>query len=432
MSEQKDTAMTQPQADRGTIEFWFDYTCPYAYLASTQIEAAARRAKKELRYCPMLLGGVFQARNVAQNLMKELSPAKAKHNQLDMDRWAKKFGVRLSIPGAHPQRSVEALRVTLAAGCDPNVIRGFFEAYWVRGEGIASDEIARRVLTDAGRKDVESVLAASKKEEAKADLRERTDRAIALGIFGAPSFWVDEKDLLWGQDRMHFLLGHTFENGEALATPSTSKSSASSAQKTLEVYFDFSSPYAYLACTQIENVAKRTGARIVWRPLLLGGLFRSIGQVDAPVLTWSDAKRDYTFKDMDRWAAYWGVPFRFPSRFPTNTVKALRCYLAIDDQVKRDSFCLRAFRAYWAEDRDISDEAVLRELLGAESEQVFARLGDPEIKQALLEATQYAEKQGVFGVPSFSIDGGDLYWGQDRLSLVEEALCSEVEAPSSL
>ncbi len=98
---------------------------------------------------------------------------------------------------------------------------------------------------------------------------------------------------------------------------------------TLEIFWDFSSPFAYLGTTQADALAERTGAKLVWKPMLLGGVFKSVGQVDAPVLTWGDAKRLHTFNDLKRWADHYGVPFNFPSRFPTNSLKALRAYLAM-------------------------------------------------------------------------------------------------------
>src|SRR5258708_39175566 len=132
---------------------------------------------------------------------------------------------------------------------------------------------------------------------------------------------------------------------------------------TLELYWDFSSPFAYLASTQAEKLAARTHATLVWRPMFLGGLFKSIGQVDVPLFAWSDAKRRFYLDDMKRWAAYWGVPLRFPSRFPIASLKALRAYLALPEE-RRAGFRDRAFAAGWANDRDLADDAVLIDLIG--------------------------------------------------------------------
>jgi 2-hydroxychromene-2-carboxylate isomerase len=190
---------------------------------------------------------------------------------------------------------------------------------------------------------------------------------------------------------------------------------------TLEIYWDFSSPFAYLGSTQAEKLAERTGAKLVWRPMLLGGVFKAIGQVDVPLLAWSEAKRRYYLEDLHRFADYWGVPFRFPTRFPMFSLKALRVYLALPEE-RRASFRERTFAAYWAEDRDIGDEAVLRELIGQDADEVLSRTQSPDVKKALIDATQRAIDAGVFGAPTWIVDGKELFWGQDRIPLVERAL----------
>ena len=105
-----------------SLDFWFDYSCPYAYLASTQVEALAERTGARLSWRPMLLGGVFAANGTAQKLFATLSAPKAAHNARDLDRWAEVFGVTLRMPPEHPFRTVEALRATVACGVDPRVV----------------------------------------------------------------------------------------------------------------------------------------------------------------------------------------------------------------------------------------------------------------------------------------------------------------------
>jgi 2-hydroxychromene-2-carboxylate isomerase len=190
---------------------------------------------------------------------------------------------------------------------------------------------------------------------------------------------------------------------------------------TLEIYWDFSSPFSYLGSTQAKGLAARTGAELTWRPMLLGAVFKAIGQVDVPLLAWSDAKRRYYLNDMLRWAEYWSVPLKWPSRFPMNTVKALRSYLSLPAD-RCDAFREATYRAYWAEDRDISDDKVLAQLIGKGADEVLARCSQPEIKQELFSATQRAVDAGVFGAPTWIVDGKDLFWGQDRVALVERAL----------
>jgi 2-hydroxychromene-2-carboxylate isomerase len=187
-----------------SLDFWFDYSCPYAYLASTQVEGLAARTGATLTYEPMLLGGVFAANGTPQRLFATLSPAKAAHNARDLERWADLFGVTLVMPPGHPLRTVEALRATVATGIDPRVVHGFYRAYWVEGRGPSEEATMRDVLGAAGH-DAGAILAAIGRPEAKDDLRRRTDEAIALGIFGAPAFVVNGARLYWGQDRMHFV-----------------------------------------------------------------------------------------------------------------------------------------------------------------------------------------------------------------------------------
>lgn len=186
------------------LDFWFDYSCPYAYLGSTQVTALAARTGATLRWRPMLLGGVFRANGTPQNLSNVLSPAKARHNLLDMSRWAALFGVPLIMPEGHPMRTVEALRATLLVGIDPAVIHGFYRAYWVDGRPPSAPDTMRSVLAAAGH-DAGAILERLDDPAVKDDLRRRTDEAIALGIFGAPACIVDETELFWGQDRLHFV-----------------------------------------------------------------------------------------------------------------------------------------------------------------------------------------------------------------------------------
>jgi 2-hydroxychromene-2-carboxylate isomerase len=186
------------------LDFWFDYSCPYAYLGSTQVEALARRTGAELTVRPMLLGGVFRAVGAPQNMIDVLSPPKALHNLNDMLRWAEFFGVPLSVPGGHPFRTVEALRATLLTRCDPAVIHGFYRAYWIDGQKPSEPATLRAVLSAAGH-DPDAILAHLQDDAVKDDLRRRTDEAIALGIFGAPTFIVNGAQLYWGQDRIDFV-----------------------------------------------------------------------------------------------------------------------------------------------------------------------------------------------------------------------------------
>lgn len=200
---------------------------------------------------------------------------------------------------------------------------------------------------------------------------------------------------------------------------------ANQARQVTFVY-DFASPFAYLASTQIEELAARCGAVVQWHPILLGGLFRSIGTPNVPLATYPEPKRRHSLEDMARWAHYYDQPFHFPSRFPMVTVTALRLALLAGERIAELSRAL--FSAYWVGDADLNDPAVLEAALREAGlpPSLLSRVGEPAVKQALQENTAAAERLGVFGVPSFLIPQArgpqELFFGQDRLLLVEKAL----------
>lgn len=187
---------------------------------------------------------------------------------------------------------------------------------------------------------------------------------------------------------------------------------------TVDCWFDYSSPFAYLGTTQIERVAQEAGGEVRFRPFLLGALFKMVGTPLVPLQTFPEAKRRHQGLDLHRYAAWWGVPFRFPSRFPLRTVSALRLTLVADSP---PALIHRLMRAAWADDEDVNDPEVLRRCL--EECELDPGLVEriPEGKQALIEATDAAVAAGCPGAPSFVV-GDELYWGQDRLHFVKAAL----------
>jgi len=183
----------------------------------------------------------------------------------------------------------------------------------------------------------------------------------------------------------------------------------------LDFFYDFVCPFAYLGSTQVDALAARTGARIVWRPFLLGGIFKQIGIEKA-----TPARAAHSLRDQARWAEVLGVPLRLPPAHPRRTVLALRAAIAAGDDLPRASHAL--FGAYWADGRDLEDPAVVADALsqaGLDGRGLVERA--PLMKDELRLRTDEALAAGVFGAPAFVVRG-HLFWGQDRIPLVEKAL----------
>ena len=193
---------------------------------------------------------------------------------------------------------------------------------------------------------------------------------------------------------------------------------------TFDYYYDFSSPYAYLACEEVQRVAERTGSQVGWRPFLLGGLFRQLGSAMVPILEATPQKQAMYRKDMYRWADLRGLPLQWPSRFPMRTILPLRVMVQLNGDAHRRA-CARIFKAYWAEDRDIAEPQVLLELLnelGLDGQGLLEGTQVPENKAKVIEIGEQLFSLGSCGAPSFVVDGDRVFWGQDRLQMVEKAL----------
>jgi 2-hydroxychromene-2-carboxylate isomerase len=414
------------------LELWFDFSCPYAYLASRR----ALTLGVPIDWRPMLLGGVFRGIGAGDGPMATNGPAKALHNVADMHRWAQAWDAPFQLPAAHPMRSVRALRVLLALPHSrwPAAIEAIYAAYWQRAEDITSDGVIAQALRLAGLSgdDITHAMTRAETPAIKDELRERTDEAISLGIFGAPG-WVLRRPaplLIWGQDRMPWvaaaIAGWDPETGpppggpRPFASPERALPGA-----TVDVYLDVASPFAYLALTQLGALAAM-GATVRLVPILLGALFRDIGQVDVPLFAMPAAKAAYINLDMQRWARWWGVPFEAPAKFPQRTVTAQRLILLAADRGFEvgHRLAIALGRAMWAEHRDLEDAATLRaivESVGLEASLV-ERTQDPAIKARLAANTAAARAANVFGVPTFVINGKQVFWGQDRLDHVAKTL----------
>ena len=191
--------------------------------------------------------------------------------------------------------------------------------------------------------------------------------------------------------------------------------------RTIEFFFDYGSPTAYLAYTQLPGIAQRTGATIVYRPMLLGGVFKATGN-HSPVTI--PAKGAWMNKDLPRFAARYGVPFAHNPYFPINTLNLMRGAIAADSQRRLVPYSDAIYRAMWADKRNMEDPIVIGGVLRDASfdpAAMMAMIGTAEVKDRLRHNTEEAVARGVFGAPTCFV-GDAMFFGQDRLDFVEEEL----------
>jgi 2-hydroxychromene-2-carboxylate isomerase len=187
--------------------------------------------------------------------------------------------------------------------------------------------------------------------------------------------------------------------------------------KQIEFFYDYMSPFSYLANTQLPALAERTGAEIVYRPALLGATMKATGNSGPLVI---QGKGNYNVADFQRWAKRYGVPAKFNPHFPFNSIRLLRAAIAAQIQGRFPAFHSAAFRAIWEEELDPSKEEALHRLLEVAQLDPAWIEGD-DIKNRLRANVDEAVSRGAFGAPTFFVNG-EMFWGNDRLDFVEEAV----------
>lgn len=188
----------------------------------------------------------------------------------------------------------------------------------------------------------------------------------------------------------------------------------------VEMWFDFASPYSYLAMARVGGLAREEGVRLALRPFLLGPIFQAQGWNDSPFRLFP-GKGAYMMRDIARLADKYGVPYSRPAVFPRMGVLPARIALLGQGQQWGVDFCLNVFRANFAEDREIQSEEVVRDLLRVQdldADALIAQARQESTKEALRKQVDRARALGIFGAPTFMVDG-EMFWGNDRL---EDAL----------
>jgi len=194
-------------------------------------------------------------------------------------------------------------------------------------------------------------------------------------------------------------------------------------QRPIDFYFDFSSPYSYIASEWIEALAARHGRTVNWKAILLGATFQA-AELKSPVAY--PLKREYSLLDFERSARFAGVPLKIPAKFPIPTQNAARLFWWLKERgdLTASHWARHCLRAFFARGVDLSDAAALKQLcaeFGLDAQQAEAIWNDPEWKANLKAANDAAIARGVFGAPFFMIDG-EPFWGNDRRAQIERWL----------
>lgn len=185
---------------------------------------------------------------------------------------------------------------------------------------------------------------------------------------------------------------------------------------SLEIWFEFGSTYSYLSVMRIEALARNAGIRLAWKPFLLGPVFRNIGWESSPFVQ-QPAKGRYMWRDMERQAAKYGLPFSKPSVFPRTAILPMRVAILGTGEEWLPAFCRNVMRQNWAEDLDINAPVNVYQALAGlvpDPARVIEQAQGEANKLRLREQTEEAQRRGIFGGPTFFV-GDEMFWGNDRL-----------------
>ncbi|GAA5174684.1 2-hydroxychromene-2-carboxylate isomerase [Niveibacterium umoris] len=191
----------------------------------------------------------------------------------------------------------------------------------------------------------------------------------------------------------------------------------------IDFYFDFSSPYGYLAAEVIDTIASKHGRAVIWHPILLGAAFKAMGAVPLPNVP---LKGEYVLRDVARSARFLGLPFKRPTHFPIPTQNAARAFLWLNDRntTKARELARALYRAYFVEDINISEADTVLDIaagLGIARVELSDAISTGAIKERLKAEVDVALARGVFGSPFFIVEG-EPFWGVDRLPQIEKWL----------
>lgn len=196
----------------------------------------------------------------------------------------------------------------------------------------------------------------------------------------------------------------------------------------VEFFFDLSSPWTALAFNNIRSVIAETGAEIIWRPILVGGVFNAVNQAVYAAREQSDNRKlKHSWKILKDWAAWSGIPMNFPSAYhPLKSVHAMRACCALEeDQAVLENFVATAFATYFTDQENLDDPDILAEVAdraGLDGRALVARTQEQSVKDRLRANTEEVIARGGYGSPTIFVNGDDMYFGNDQLPLVKFAI----------
>ncbi|KJX92963.1 DSBA oxidoreductase like protein [Zymoseptoria brevis] len=455
------------------IEFHYDISCPFAYIASTKIEALSIRTGARIIWRPVLLGAIYRATSAPQGAGGSASDVfnvtKKEVSNAAFQRTIKRHGIPHRQPPRHPMKTTAALRLLyfVDQADRPALTHALFRAYWVEGKEIGEKATLIEAVRSAGVGEAERIVEAVESGSFEGQ-RERkllegaTNDAVQRGSPGVPGFWIPEqKRLYWGQDRMHLVEaaiqalneGHNPFEISKISKPlqsllSRAKRAAIPEGKEVKVefWYDFSSPWAFLGWTQLARLQRQFGSRlqIDMKPFLLGILFREIGAPNTPSAAISEQKRNYMNQDHKDWYRWWNavnaqtgnhdknIDFYWADNFPIRTPTLLR--VALVEPRLTTTF----YRACWEQNLDMSDDNVVAKVIdqaGFDGKTLIAKSNEAEYKSELRARTKEAKDAGMCGVPTYRVyrrkegqgeeawtQTGGQVWGQDELAVVEDLI----------
>lgn len=375
--------------------FYFDIVCPYAYMAFSYLKSEGVFARKQLSLKPILLGGLFKQLQQPLDPNQVMHENKASYIRKDILRQAQFFNIPLDFHPEHPVSSLNSMRlITLCQ--DPNLqlklVEALYKAYWQKNLDLSDEKVLEPLAKEFGLD-----LALIEAKETKEALKKATNEAFLNKIFGVPTVALNNRTY-FGADRLVFL-----QDELKLKWP---KQNWHNTTEKIDFYFDFSSPYSYLGFAE----ASKNPNKFNFKPVLLGAIFQSLGTTQIPMLSAHPHKTAYYMQDMQDWAKARALNFTFNDNFPLRSVNACRAFLV-------EPKCGHTiFEAAWAKNLNIGDEEVLLKVLnesGFDGANILSQTKTQNIKDLLRDNTEEAIERGVFGVPSFFVNG-ELYFGQDR------------------